>query len=349
MSAPCDEAWENTWRRQRQAGEILAYGPNQERDEKGRFGSGGAGSKEEKQKEAEPPKDPGARPARPEGGFRDDAHIAQHAADMVKAHEADPHIQALTARRDELRRDAERVRQDAYREGTLEAIKAGQQKYAEAKEREKKADEALQHEARRSCLLAFRVPHEQQAAIRGDPLTKGLGRGRLDNWQKAADFIKESSHRDAIGNRAAVGLGVAKNGRAHYELAGIYTAKGDGPEIHAHEYGHHLEEKDDVRGRVQDFARERFGSEPYKDMRDVDPRGGYKKGEESGRKDDMAKAFTVPNPEAHAYYSGKSYSGGRSEVLSMGLEQLYRDPVHLAKADPQYFSLIVGALQRPGK
>lgn len=34
----------------------------------------------------------------------------------------------------------------------------------------------------------------------------------------------------------------------------------------------------------------------------------------------------------------------------MGLELLYKDPVHFMKADPQYFSLMVGILQHgPGK
>ncbi len=51
-----------------------------------------------------------------------------------------------------------------------------------------------------------------------------------------------------------------------------------------------------------------------------------------------------------AHYAGKTYEGSKAtEIVSMGLEMLYRDPAHFAKADPQYFSLMMGILQRKGK
>jgi hypothetical protein len=52
-----------------------------------------------------------------------------------------------------------------------------------------------------------------------------------------------------------------------------------------------------------------------------------------------------------AYYTGKDYrSKDReamkmktpTEVLSMGMELMYRDPIRFAKADPEWFDLVSG-------
>lgn len=48
--------------------------------------------------------------------------------------------------------------------------------------------------------------------------------------------------------------------------------------------------------------------------------------------------------ERRAYYVGRHYRGNGTEIFSMGLEALHRDPVAFAKADPEYFKLIVGLL-----
>ena len=50
------------------------------------------------------------------------------------------------------------------------------------------------------------------------------------------------------------------------------------------------------------------------------------------------------NAERKAYYTGKSYNGA-SEVISMGIEALYADPVAFARTDPEYFKFLVGVLR----
>ncbi len=59
---------------------------------------------------------------------------------------------------------------------------------------------------------------------------------------------------------------------------------------------------------------------------------------EKGRKDNFDKAF--PDPAEH-YYIGKNYNNA-SEVLSMGLQKMYRDPINFAKQDPEYFKFVLG-------
>ena len=40
-------------------------------------------------------------------------------------------------------------------------------------------------------------------------------------------------------------------------------------------------------------------------------------------------------------YMGKIYNDGATELLSMGLEMLYRNPTKLAREDPELFNLIL--------
>ncbi len=323
----------------------LAYSEDQERDKDGKFGSGGGGGSKEKAA----PKDPGDRPARPDKGFKNDKAIADHASKMVEAHEADPHVQGLKAAHDEAKGKAEAAQTRVAAAPDLKAAQAAGKDHDEARARQEKAREALAHEARRSFHLSFGVPHDQQADIKvGGDFSRHLATARGDTFNTAKEFLGRVSTKEAIGDQK-VYLDHAKGGRAEYVPGNIGTVKlgkGDAPEIAAHEFGHHLEEKDSIRERVQAFAKERFGNEKPVDLAKVAPMNGFKPGQEFGRKDDLEKALGSKDA---AYYAGKEYPGGRGEVLSMGLEQLYRDPVHFAKADPGYFRMVTSVLQGGGK
>ncbi len=305
----------------------LAFDPDQERDESGRWTSGGAGGKD---KPAEPAKDPGDRPARPEGGFATEKDVKDHAAKMVEAHDADPHVAALASARDGWQKKADDP-------------KADPNERAAAREHLAKAEANVSHESRRSFLMSFRVPHDERPKVDAKyDLSNYNKTERVEAFHDGAHYLSDISSRGAIGDQK-VNTDHAKGGRPSYESGTVKLGKGDGPAIAVHELGHHLEEKPEVRERVQEFSRERFGDEKPKDMAEVAPRDGYKKGEEFGRKDDLEKSFG--GDQSKAYYAGKTYGGGRGEVLSMGLEQLHRDPVGLAKSDPHYFGMLVGILQ----
>jgi hypothetical protein len=90
--------------------------------------------------------------------------------------------------------------------------------------------------------------------------------------------------------------------------------------------------KPGVRKLAQVFAEHRFGDEEPRDMHEVSP--AYAKGAERGRKDNFDKAFD--ESPSSAYYVGKSYKSGDSELISMGLELLYKDPAKLISRDPEY-------------
>ena len=63
---------------------------------------------------------------------------------------------------------------------------------------------------------------------------------------------------------------------------------------------------------------------------------------EIGNEDDFGKLFKDP---ATAAYCGKYYGANDSEITSMGVELLYKDPVGFAKKDPEFFRFIVGQLR----
>ena len=61
---------------------------------------------------------------------------------------------------------------------------------------------------------------------------------------------------------------------------------------------------------------------------------------EIGRKNHFDRHFS----SVHAYYVGKQYANN-SEVLSMGMQALYEDPVGFFKNDPEYANFVVSVLQ----
>jgi hypothetical protein len=41
------------------------------------------------------------------------------------------------------------------------------------------------------------------------------------------------------------------------------------------------------------------------------------------------------------HYCGKYYKDGATEIISMGLEKMYKDPIAFLDKDPEYFEFIV--------
>ena len=131
--------------------------------------------------------------------------------------------------------------------------------------------------------------------------------------------------------------------RAHYlpgqKRLNIGGREGaSGVRVAIHEVGHHLEnEVPGVRQAAKQFLTHRLRGEKPVDMGTLPGRGSMKG--EMGRKDNFEGAFG-----SSAYYVGKDYLSGDTEVVSMGLEKLYTDPVNFARADPEYCAFIVGLL-----
>jgi hypothetical protein len=109
----------------------------------------------------------------------------------------------------------------------------------------------------------------------------------------------------------------------------------------AHGLDHNLGPDDRRVGKIaKEFLAYRVGDERPVRMKDKFPNYKYDR-KETGRKDRFDHAFD----EHSAYYVGKEYAGPHSsEITSMGVELLYRDPEKFAKSDPEYCKFILGIL-----
>jgi hypothetical protein len=289
---------------------------------KGAAGSGGAGAGGEKRPAAQ---DEMPDPAR------------KKAADMVKGHEADEHNQKVARLLKETKAAVEKARAAVHAAGAEGRIAALGQ-VADAEREHARILAAHGHESRRSFFLTYKLPLDDRARLRGDYARKGP---QAEAWDKAEAFLREFLHKDATGDQWVTIKSTPS--RAHYQFGTIRLAATDDAAIAVHEFGHHLERDPAVRRLANAFWESRFDPADEVNMREAFPQHGYAK-DEVGNPDDMEKVFGDKNLAA---YCGKRYPGGDTEIVSMGLEMLYRDPVGFAKADPEYFALIVGILQQP--
>ena len=111
----------------------------------------------------------------------------------------------------------------------------------------------------------------------------------------------------------------------------------------AHEVGHHYENTiPGLRDKARAFLDYRLQGEPVIQM-NRKPGMSSLRDDEHGAKDRFDKAFGT----SEAYYVGKQYHRD-TEVVSMGLQKLYQDPVGFARRDPEYFQWLTTALRGGG-
>lgn len=130
-----------------------------------------------------------------------------------------------------------------------------------------------------------------------------------------------------------------KTGRAYYlrsdkaYTVGVFSEA----KTHVHEIGHHVE-YEVAHTMAKAFLDARTQGESAKSIAAWTGNRGY--GREMGKPDKFAEAFGHDS----AIYVGKQYSHNATEIISMGLELMYTDPVRFAKKDPEYFDFIVGVM-----
>ena len=125
----------------------------------------------------------------------------------------------------------------------------------------------------------------------------------------------------------------ARDGRAFYDdhRKMIAIANIESAHIVAHEIGHAIEKtKPGVLEAAQKFLAYRVAEEKLIDMGTLP--GNEALAGELGRKDNFDRAFDA----AAAHYIGKRYVFGDTEILSMGVEKLYKDPARCAARDHEY-------------
>lgn len=139
--------------------------------------------------------------------------------------------------------------------------------------------------------------------------------------------------------------------RPHYYDGKIYLPPVIDPAEVAHEVAHQIELTPSVSRAAKEFLASRVGpgAKPVK-LSTVMPGEGYGPKEETLGKGNweplfLAFGWDAKDSEKLANYTGKHYNNDHSEVVSMGVELLFRDAAKFAAVDPQYFNFIVGVLR----
>lgn len=174
-------------------------------------------------------------------------------------------------------------------------------------------------------------------------------------WLGKMISIKHSGNLEIGDNKGGISVKVrvARKGRAFWRRGvGMHMARHSPARTWVHEMGHALEEGGLVHELIKGYLFHRLGDEKTTLMRLVCPF--YNKGDarrEKGRKDKWVELFKnlkgfgerQDTWNNYAYYTGKSYLGA-TEVLSIGMELLYSDPLEFAKRDPEFFKFTLGIL-----
>jgi hypothetical protein len=90
----------------------------------------------------------------------------------------------------------------------------------------------------------------------------------------------------------------------------------------------------------REFLAHRVGDEKPTALREV--LGGEFHASETGRKDRFDEALGE-----RGWYAGKRYPDLYTEVHSMGMEEMYRNPARFAAKDPEYAAYILGIMHGP--
>ncbi len=118
----------------------------------------------------------------------------------------------------------------------------------------------------------------------------------------------------------------------------INIALAESERVMAHELGHILEFNDaEIRRKVRDFYARRTAGEKLEKLSDIT-------GIESYKDVELARRDKFLDP-----YMGKDYGASPyTEIVSMGVEYFYADPLKLATQDPDYFDFIFRLLRGEG-
>jgi hypothetical protein len=161
-------------------------------------------------------------------------------------------------------------------------------------------------------------------------------KNRRKNGQAAfQDLVSE----DVVPKGSSVKYRNTDTGRAFQRSGSISEVHMDvfsGPDTVVHELGHTAENYNSrLLRRSIEFRDRRTAGEDYQPLSDLTGNQGY-------RKEEKAKPDKFIHP-----YMGKDYGKSASEIFSMGIEEMFRDPVSFAEKDPEMFDFIYAQARTP--
>ena len=166
--------------------------------------------------------------------------------------------------------------------------------------------------------------------------------------QKIGIFIRSDLRRGRAAYYSSEIAGLDLDPLVPFEEASIRLTEQDlGARVIVHELGHWLEDlSTEIQKSVVQFLKRRTKNEVPRPLRDIVPGSNYDKSE-------IAVVDDFIDPYIGSYYSVKNRKSGKidwdaidgSEVISLGLQYLYEDPVRFAQQDPDMFDFIFDAIR----
>ena len=200
---------------------------------------------------------------------------------------------------------------------------------------------------------ALHVPEKLRANITGE-ISSSINDVQQRNAKRAQEDMSRwtRARKDTDYNIPFKRVDPASGDRSHFKTSEntVYLDDFTGATTAHHELGHALEKSDKSRDIALHFRNTRFGYHDPKPMNELVPGNDFTADEVSRGEDDMVKlfkAFGYSDEEAkiRACYVGKVYPDGvATEITSMGVELMKRDPVLFAKTDPEYFKAVLAVL-----
>ena len=127
--------------------------------------------------------------------------------------------------------------------------------------------------------------------------------------------------------------------RAYAVRSSVYLPVTSGEKTTIHELGHVLENRSEsVHKQAVAFLERRTAGEEAQKLKDIYQ--GYDYEDHEIAKSD--KFFNAYVGKVYQDANGKTYA---TEVVSMGMENMWHDPIGFAKNDPDYFDFIFGLLR----
>lgn len=192
--------------------------------------------------------------------------------------------------------------------------------------------------AAEKALEAARDAVSLPTAERGRVKLQGQRKGSVD---AGAAIVERYTHADLL---PEVKLQKTRKRREYHTrtggLSSIHINANTTASTVAHEITHATEQATpELLRAAHELLLKRGGGVPAVPLRRLHPRAGYKANEIT-LEDEWKK-------RGGDHYCGKVYPSGRAtELFTMGIERLHRDPLEFADNDPEYFEFVLTNLQR---
>lgn len=231
------------------------------------------------------------------------------------------------------------ARTDAERDALLDERLAFRRPLQEERRRAWERLDAIQAERKTVVQTYLTLPKAQRSKITTDESPLFRGKKGVADFRKRVKISLDFTNDITAGVDVNLFINYDTTGRASAGLRTLNISVGEAERTIIHEIGHNIEYARGASYRAKRIAffEQRTAGDPLEKLKDVTENVFY-------RDDEIVKRDKWLHP-----YKGKVYSYDRddfsaSEIVSMGIEELYANPGQLIKDDPEFFDFIVSYL-----